>query len=295
MAGAAARRRNRLEALEGRDSVPIRFAIVGVQKAATSTLYQMLVEHPRVVGSPGKELRFFLQDRDWDEPDYSAYRRPRLSDGADLAGDATPAYLFWPGALERMRAYRDDMRLMATFRDPIERAFSQWSMERARRDDYPNLPEAIERYGADPLPERPPRKRSRMLQRALFARGRYGAQVERALSVFPQDQWLFLEFREVVADHERTLDLATDHLRLERFHDYPELIRRQATPTRNVGPAPSVAAFEKLIQVYADDLALFERLTDVDTSGWPTRQVLSGDLAVEDFHAKACGKLGLVS
>ena len=41
------------------------------------------------------------------DPDYSTYRRPakRRRPGA-LAGDATPAYLFWPHAMERMRAYR---------------------------------------------------------------------------------------------------------------------------------------------------------------------------------------------
>jgi hypothetical protein len=285
-----------MTALEGNDSVPIRFAVVGVQKAATSTLYRMLVRHPRVVGGPEKELRFFLEDRDWSNPDYSSYCRPRLTAEAELAGDATPAYLFWPHALERMRDYRADMLLMATFRDPVERACSQWAMERARHDDYPDLPEAIATYGADPLPEELPEDRpGPSLQRSLFARGRYGAQVARALSIFPRDQWLFLEFRQLLSDHERALDRATDHLGLPRFRRYPGLIQRNATPTRNAGPAPTVAAFDRLVQGYADDLALFERLTDVDTSGWPTRQVLSGDLAIEAYHATLCGKLGLAS
>jgi hypothetical protein len=169
-------------------------------------------------------------------------------------------------------------------------------MERSRHDDYPDLPDAIERYGADPLPERLSETRpGPSLQRSLFARGRYGAQVERAVSIFPRDQWLFLEFRELLSDHERTLDRATDHLGLDRFRRYPELIQRNATPTRNAGPAPTVAAFEELVSGYADDLALFQRLTDVDTRGWPTRQVIAGDLAVEAFHAKLCGKLGLGS
>jgi hypothetical protein len=195
-----------------------------------------------------------------------------------------------------MRAYRDDMRLMATFRDPVERALSQWAMERARHHNYPDLPEAIARYGADPLPDQLREDRpGRSLQRSLFSRGRYGAQVERGLSTFPRDQWLFLEFRELLSEHERTLDRATDHLGLPPFRRYPELVQRMASPTRNAGPAPTVTAFEELIQGYADDLALFERLTDVDTTGWPTRQVLSGDLALEVFHAKVSGKLGLAT
>lgn len=296
MSGMSASRNKRLSLLRSSESVPIRFAVVGVQKAATSTLYAMLVRHPRIVGGPQKELRFFFEDQDWDHPDYSSYCRPLRGAGADLAGDATPAYLFWPGALQRMRDYRADMLLMATFRDPVERACSQWAMERSRHRDYPDLPEAIATYGADPLPESLPESRpSPALQRSLFARGRYGAQVERGLALFPRGQWLFLEFRELLSDHEHTLDRATDHLGLERFERYPDLVQRSATPTRNVGSAPTVAALDLLLQGYADDLALFERLTDVDTSSWPTRRVLSGQLTIEEFHARICAKLGLTT
>lgn len=294
MAGLATRRERRLALLETTESVPISFAVVGVQKAATSTLYAMLVRHPRIVGGPQKELRFFIEHRDWDDPDYSSYRRPRPKPSTDLAGDATPAYLFWPRALDRMHAYRPEMRLVATFRDPVERACSQWAMERVRHEDYPDLPEAIARYGADPLPESLPEANSGpALQRSLFARGRYGAQVERGLAVFPRDQWLFLEFRELLAEHRRTLDLTTDHLGIDRFRRHPDLLQRSATPTRNPGTAPTVAALDRLVAGYADDLALFEQLTRVDTSSWPTRRVLSGELPIEELHATICGKLGL--
>jgi len=294
MAGVATRRERRLALLETEESVPIRFAVVGVQKAATSSLYRMLIRHPRIVGGPQKELRFFLEDHDWDDPDYSSYRRPRMGPQADLAGDATPAYLFWPRALERMHAYRSDMLLMATFRDPVERACSQWAMERSRRPDYPDLPEAIARFGADPLPERLSESDPGPgLQESLFVRGRYGAQVERGLAVFPRSQWLFLEFRQLLSDHERALDRATDHLGIARFKRYPELVQKSATSTSNTGPAPTVGALEQIVAGYADDLDLFERLTDIDTSSWSTRRVLSGDLAIEAFHAKICQKLGL--
>jgi len=292
----ATRRARRLALLETEESVPIRFAVVGVQKAATSSLYRMLIRHPRILGGPQKELRFFLEDHDWDDPDYSSYRRPRVGREADLAGDATPAYLFWPQALERIRAYRADMLLMAVFRDPVERACSQWAMERFRNADFPDLPEAIARFGADPLPERLPESNPGPgLQESLFSRGRYGAQVERGLAVFPRSQWLFLEFRQLLSDHERALDRATDHLGIDRFKHHPELVQKSATSTSNSGPAPTVAALEQLVAGYADDLDLFERLTDIDTSGWPTQRVLSGELAIESFHSRICQKLGLPS
>ena len=290
----AARRAKRLALLEKGESVPIRFAVVGVQKAATSTLYAMLVQHPEVLDGPQKELRFFIENRDWDHPDYTTYRRPLRRGQGRLAGDATPAYLFWPHALERMHAYDARMPLVATFRDPVERAFSQWAMERTRDAGFPDLPEAIERYGADPLPERLSESDTATgLRRSLFTRGYYGAQVERALATFPRRQWLFLEFRDLLSDHRGALDRTTDHLGIARFESYPELVQRSATSTSNPGTAPTATAFASVVERYGDDLALFEKLTDIDTSAWPTRRVISGELPVEEFHAKLCGKLGL--
>jgi hypothetical protein len=288
------RKAKRLAALErAESSVPISFAIVGVQKAATTSLYEMLVHHPAIVDGPQKEIRFFLEARDWDRPDYSSYRRPVLS-GGDIAGDATPAYLFWPGAIQRLHAYNPDLRLMASFRDPIERAFSHWAMERSRHADYPDLPQAIELYGDDDLPDRAPGgPPTRLLRRSLFNRGLYGAQLERALALFPSAQWELFEFRELLSRHEESLDRATDLLGLPRFETYPALDHRMATPTSNAGTAPDVATIERLVGRYEDDLPLFERLSGIATDTWPTRQVIDGRLDVEAFHARLCTKLGL--
>ncbi len=290
----ARRRARRLAKLEtAESSLPITFAIVGVQKAATTTLFRMLSAHPDVEGGPDKEMRFFIQPHDWDNPPYDTYRRPVVR-GGRIAGDATPAYLFWPSAMRRMRDYEPAMRLMAVFRDPIERSFSQWAMERTRHPSFPDLPQAIAAYGDEPLPREDVGDPSpRDLQRALFARSLYGAQLERALALFPEPQWRMFEFRAFLQDPHRHLDIATDLLRIPRFTEYPDETQRMATPDDNEGTAPSVGDVERLVQRYADDLALFERLSHVDTSGWPTRRVIDGTMTVSDLHRRLCDKLGL--
>jgi hypothetical protein len=60
MGGAVALRRQRRLRMPSRTDrhVPISFALVGARKAATSSLYQMLMEHPEIVGGPEKEMRF---------------------------------------------------------------------------------------------------------------------------------------------------------------------------------------------------------------------------------------------
>src|SRR5215203_4509645 len=130
------------------DLLPVSFAIVGVQKAATSTLHTMLVRHRHIARGDAKELHFFDDERlDWSAPDYRRYAVRRTHPGQRIAGDATPSYIWWPGALGRMHRYNPDMRLIASFRDPIERAFSQWSMERHRQPSYPGFSESIQMFG----------------------------------------------------------------------------------------------------------------------------------------------------
>lgn len=290
------RREKRLAALERTERhLPITWSIVGVQKAATSTLYMMLVKHPLIAAGPEKEMRFFMmEDLDWEHPDYSDYVRPALRAKAEIAGDATPEYLFWPHALERMHRYNPDMRLMATFRDPIERAVSQWSMQRERDARFPDLRDAVDLWATPDLPTEIPADWTplQLRQRSLFIRGLYGQQLRRGYDVFPREQWLPIDFRDL-RDHAALLDRVTDHLGIRRFKKHPQLLHRNQTPAHHTGAAPTVAQVQRLVEMYADDLAEFSKLSGIDVSGWSTSRVLSGDLPVEELAVKLATKVGL--
>ena len=291
------RREKRLAALEKTElHLPITWSIVGVQKAATSTLYMMLVKHPLIAAGPEKEMRFFMmEDRDWEHPDYTDYVRPAMRAKAEIAGDATPEYLFWPHALERMHRYNPDMRLMATFRDPIERAVSQWSMQRERDARFPDLAEAVDLWATPELPTEIPDGLTpfELRRQSLFTRGLYGQQLRRGHEIFPREQWLPIDFRDLQKDHEALLDRVTGHLGIRPFKKHPKLLHRNQTPSHHSGAAPSVAQVQRLVEMYADDLAEFSKLSGIDVSGWSTSRVLAGELPVEEFAAKLATKVGL--
>ena len=285
---------------EGEDLLPITFSIVGVQKAATSTLHHSIIQHRLVARADRKELHFFDNEgHDWDSGQVPAYGAVRRRPWQRVAGDSSPTYIFWPQALPRMRAYNPEMRLIASFRDPIERAFSHWSMGSARNaddPDFPDFPAAVERYADLPLPERIPERRvgTPVRQLTMFARGRYGEQLRRGLEVFDRDQWLLLTFEQVVGDHRATLDLVTDHLGIHRYRKYPELQRANASSPRLRGRPPSAADLRRLADLYADDLAVFTRLSGLDTSRWATSRILAGELDPAELAERLGRKAGLL-
>jgi hypothetical protein len=274
----------------------VNLAIVGVQKAATSSLFRMLAEHPQIAGGPDKEMRFFLDGRmDWQEPDYSEYARVATKRSIRWGMDATPAYFYWPAALQRMRRYDADMRLVLSVRDPLERGFSQWAMERQRDPEFPDLRDAVHAYGLTDLPDLAETEYDAGWSRrlSLFARGRYGAQIERGLSQFPREQWLILDFRALLRDPSAIMDQITDFLGADRFTRYPDLRHNMSTSRENSGEVPTVEDVTQLIESYRDDLRIFSELSGLDVSDWPTSQVLEGRLAAAAFRDRLLAKLGL--
>lgn len=276
-------------------SLPYSFAIVGVQKAATSTLSEALALHPHIAHAPRKELQFFnREDYDWSAPDYDRdYRAPRRSESEVIVGDATPAYLWWPGALARMQAYDDRLRLIAVFRDPIERLFSHWSMIRGKNPRWLDWPEFITNQRPSSLPLTIPTELSadRFKHHSGVARGYYSGQLEIGLSLFSRSQWLLMEFSAMLADFPAALDSCTSHLGVPPFASYPPAKRRLASPPSITGTAPTTSDIAALAALYADDLQRFEPLSGLAISHWPTVRINAGTLDPADLAAKFAAKV----
>lgn len=266
------------------------FAIVGVQKAGTSTLSQAITEHPQVVRAPRKEATYFNSlTIDWSRPPHDQHVVARQTAGELVVGDATPAYLWWPQALERMRDYNPHTRVIAVLRDPIERAYSQWRMQRersARRvangrgtlaEDWPVV---VERFLDLPLPDKVTPGGFKG-SRSIFSRGLYAEQLTRGAEVFDPEQWLVLEFKAMLADFPATLERVTDHLGLDRFREPPPLRHELAGAEQVSGTAPTAEELLRIARRYAEDLDRLPELptaAGLDFSRWPTRLILDGRL-----------------
>lgn len=191
----------------------IDFIVIGAQKAGTTALFDHLSDDPAIGLPDVKEVHFFDDDsRDWDRPDYADYHARFDWSRPAVRGEATPIYVYWPGSLERIKAYNPAIRLILMLRDPVERAWSHWRMEHSRGAEGAPFDWCI-REGRQRLFRHEPWGHHREF--SYVERGFYGAQVERLFGLFPRDQVLILQ-----ADDLRTEPQAVMN-RVNAFLDAP--------------------------------------------------------------------------
>jgi hypothetical protein len=121
--------------------------IIGAAKAGTTSLYDLLAQHPDVYFSFDKEPMFFSRD-DYYSRGIDWYKQTYFSEAGNysIIGEATPHYLYWGEKVAgRIRsAYsRISPKFLVILRNPIERAYSwYWNMKMEGRESL-SFSEAI--------------------------------------------------------------------------------------------------------------------------------------------------------
>jgi hypothetical protein len=100
------------------------FIYIGPDKAGSSWLHDVLIEHPDIFMTPAKDLYFF--DRYFDKGlDWYAAHFDKATD-EQIVGEVCQDYLFHAEAAERIGKTLEAPRFMVTLRDPVDRAFSSY-------------------------------------------------------------------------------------------------------------------------------------------------------------------------
>lgn len=244
--------------------------IVGsVQKSGTTSLYHYFCGHAGLRAPIRKELHFFDNERiDWSKPDYDLlHSKLGLSDGKQLSFDITPIYLFWPPSLARVHTYNPFCKLIFIFRDPIERAWSHWRMERRRQKEDMPFDHAI-RQGRDRLTRVAPLDPAWRVF-SYVERGFYASQLRRLFDLFPRDQILLL----------RSLDLHREHLTvLDQIAEFLDIAPFAAPSPQNAFQAPDDESnldkndVDYLREIFRDEVLEFAALSGLRVDDWLTIQ-----------------------
>lgn len=205
------------------------FMIIGAPRSGTTALYTQLARHPNVwpaanVANPrnrleGKETHFFDISPHKGTWFYRAhfplkFRRWRAQrDGSPfLAGEATPNYLGGPGVAEMVGKLLPEVRIIAMLRNPIDRAYSHYQMNRTIGVEPLSFEEAIDEETArfSVIPTRDTQTASYMRgYYSYLSYGLYADHLERWFEFFPRDQLLVIRsedyFQNPVQVHDSVL------------------------------------------------------------------------------------------
>jgi hypothetical protein len=231
------------------------FLIIGAQKAGTSSLFRYLSQHPGIRLPQRKELHFFDvrygNGVEWYE---GQFPRQGLSSGY-ISGEASPYYLFHPLVPERVYRNYPDIRLIVLLRNPVDRAYSHFQMERSRNKE----PEESFMRAVDLEYDRIAFEKQQIKEGIInsgdsfrnwsyVSRGLYGEQIARWQQYFPSGQFLFIKSEDFYANTIHELEP------VHNFLDIPNVPPVDISPV-NTNQYPDLPASDrkKLEEYFRED------------------------------------------
>jgi hypothetical protein len=238
------------------------FILGGAQKSGTTALHYFLQKHPRITMGDQMEMHFFDDDSLFSVPiDYEMLHRhfPLLA-RSTIAGECTPSYLYWKSAAERIWNYNPQIKLLVLLRNPVERAFAHWNMQRFKGREPLDFFDAVKEEKSR-IAGAPPREARRF---SYVDRGFYVQQLERFFRFFSREQMMIVKFEKFREEQRQTLHSIFSFLGVKPLPSF-------RSKDRNVVPYQRAMNWEErafLYNTFADDIAKLEQLLGWDCSDW---------------------------
>jgi hypothetical protein len=258
--------------IKGRKIGRVDFIVPGAQKSGTTALHYFLRKHPQIALPERQELHFFDDDEIFSRPvDYDLLHRQfrpvagstllRLTTARQaIAGEVTPSYLYWKPAMERIWNYNRQVKLVILLRNPVDRAFAHWNMQRFKDREPLDFLDALKeepRRIAQPL----------TIESRRFAyvdRGFYCGQLERVFKFFPREQMHIVKFEDFRDRKQETLDGIFEFLGVKP-------LRRVRDKDRNIVPYERTMTSQErkyLSDVFSAEITKLEQMLGWDCLDW---------------------------
>ncbi|MFT5297860.1 MAG: hypothetical protein ACI9YH_003899 [Colwellia sp.] len=239
----------------------INFLVVGAQKSGTSALDKYLREHSEIEMAPVKEVHYFdNEDNFKDTANYEAYHKNFTSGHSRIKGECTPIYMYWHPSIKRIFEYNPKIKIIVILRNPIERAYSHWNMERDRKADTVNFTTAIKQEAIrcrEALP----------FQHRIFSytdRGFYSKQIRHIWRFFSKEQTLFIKHDDLKNEPHQVLEELSNFLGISEFSKVKE---------KDVYSRPYIGKlsdddYQYLSDLYFNEIKEIETILNWDCSDW---------------------------
>lgn len=207
-----------------------RFLLISVERGGSTSLYRYIAAHPCVGDAFRKEVHYFdmnaARGLDWYRahfPTRAWAGWTRLRHGAAMTGEASPYYLYYPHAAERIAGVLPDARLVALVRNPVERAYSHYHLNVRQGKEDLGFEEAIEAEA-----QRLEGERERLTadetawsdahyKFGYLERGLYADRIAEWHKHFPPEQLLVVRSEDLYAEPAAVMSRTFEHIGLPAY------------------------------------------------------------------------------
>lgn len=250
----------------------VNFVVAGAQKSGTSALNDLLKVHPHLCFTnkrKRRELHFFDDDRlfnGWINSNHKYHMHFSPDPSHKLIGDVTPAYMYYPNAVERMFKYNPQFKIIVILRNPIERAFSHWNMQTERKRESRPFLEAIKSELLTPHKTFPHRSKRFSFENRYLARGLYTEQITRLHFFFPKEQISILKNEDLRLNPRDTLREICSFLSIDPS-PYNEIQQEKDTFSKYTTKM-SKEEWDFLRNYYTNEIPRLSEYTNLNFNSW---------------------------
>ena len=195
------------------------FMCLGAAKSGTTTLFDVLRQHPDVYMPAFKEPHFFdipenyNNGIEWYEKNYFKNANTKV------VADFTPSYFFDKEAPKRIfESLGGKVKFVVILRNPVDRAYSHYL--HSKRDDHEDLEfkEALTNESSRLNKYEENGDYLSYLRQSYVSQGLYSEMLERYLEYFSLDNFIFIQFEEEFIKHrEETIIKILNFLEIDNF------------------------------------------------------------------------------
>ena len=193
------------------------FMCLGAAKSGTTTLYDILRQHPDIYIPAFKEPHFFDIPENY-KNGIEWYKRNYFRNAnKKIIADFTPSYFFEKEAPKRIfKNLGRDMKFLVVFRNPVDRAYSHYLHSKRDDNESENFEKSLELEVSRLNKHENQSDYLSYLRHSYVHQGLYAQMINRYLQYFSLDNFLFIHFEnELLQERELTIKRILEFLEID--------------------------------------------------------------------------------
>jgi len=195
--------------------------IIGAKRCGTTSLYQYLGEHPCISRSMKDNVGFFNNNFELGLDYYRSFfpLKPRNKCKRHITFEVTTSYMQESKTAQRIFKTLPNVKLLIIVRNPVDRAYSEYNLEKNRQSFEESVFEEMKRIDTEDkalseskIVELFSRERYHLIRKSM-----YYQQLVPWLQLFPRDQIMILSTEDYDKDTQGTYDKIFDFVGVEKY------------------------------------------------------------------------------